>query len=51
VKYHKEIFKKIKEAIKKFNLLDSSGSNKSGKGEMIAQLKKRFHNRKRELKY
>jgi hypothetical protein len=51
VKYHKKNFKKIKEAMRKFNLPDSSGSNKSGEGEMIAQLKKRFYNKKRELKY
>jgi hypothetical protein len=51
VKYHKENFKKIKEAMKKFNIPDSSGSNKTGEGEMIASLKERFYSRKRELKY
>jgi hypothetical protein len=45
VKCAKEKFKKSEGAVKgeKFNLTDSSGSDSSGEGEMIAQLKEKFH--------
>jgi hypothetical protein len=43
VKYPKENFKKGAVKRKTFNLTDSSGSNNSGQGEMIAQLKGKFH--------
>jgi hypothetical protein len=45
VKYPKEEFRKVKGAVKRkiFNLTASSGSIISGEGEMIAQLKEKFH--------
>jgi hypothetical protein len=44
VKYPKEKFKKIREAVKKkFNSTGSSGSDSIGEGEIIAQLKGKYH--------
>jgi hypothetical protein len=45
VKYLNRKFKKDKEAVKRkiSNLTDSSGSDSSGEGEMIAQLEEKFH--------
>jgi hypothetical protein len=44
-KYLKEKFKKVKGAVKRkiFNLTNSTGNDSSGEGEMIAQLKEKFH--------
>jgi hypothetical protein len=43
--YLKEEFTEVKGEVKRkiFNSRDSSGSNISGEGEMIAQLKEKFH--------
>jgi hypothetical protein len=44
-KYLKEKFKKVKGAVKRkiFNLTNSTGNDSSGEGEMIEQLKEKFH--------
>jgi hypothetical protein len=45
VKYLKQNFKKVKRAVKReiSNLTDSSCNDSSSEGEMIAQLKEKFH--------
>jgi hypothetical protein len=44
IKYPEEKFMKLKEAVKRkiFSLTVSSGSNSSGEGEMVVQLRKYF---------